>query len=192
MSNDQFDRIESYLQGTLSEYEKQAFEAELLTDATLKSDMQLQQKLRLGLRALAIEKELDKTRIRSQQPATNSIVRPLSSFQIWGIAASILVVLGLGWGIWQWNGNPESEHLAVLAEQEMVDTQYKSMPFDSLQKLTATASSTLTREKAEWYVALAYVKQGKKKEARSLLTKIAESPQHTYHQKAANLLKKAF
>lgn len=192
MSNDQFDRIESYLQGTLSEYEKQAFEAELLTDATLKSDMQLQQKLRLGLRALAIEKELDKTRIRSQQPATNSIVRPLSSFQIWGIAASILVVLGLGWGIWQWNGNSENEHLAVLAEQEMVDTQYKSMPFDSLQKLTATANPTLTREKAEWYVALAYVKQGKKKEARSLLTKIAESPQHTYHQKAANLLKKAF
>lgn len=192
MNNDQFDRIESYLQGTLSEYEKQAFEAELLTDATLKSDMELHQKLRLGLRALAIEKELDKARLRTQLSATNTIVRPLGSFQVWGIAASILVLLGIGWGLWQWKGNSENEQLAVLAEQEMVDTQYKSMPFDSLQKLTDTASSTRTREKAEWYVALAYLKQGKQKEARSLLTKIAETPQHTYQQKARKLLEKAF
>lgn len=192
MNSEQFDRIESYLQGTLPESEKRAFEADLLTDAILRSNMDLHQKLRLGLRALAIEKELDKARLRTQLPATTGIVRPLSSFRVWGIAASILVMIGIGWGIGQWNENSENEQLAVLAEQEMVDTQYKSMPFDSLQKLTDTASSTRTREKAEWYVALAYLKQAKQKEARNLLTKIAETPQHTYHQKARKLLEKAF
>lgn len=192
MNNEQFDRIESYLQGTLSESEKRAFEADLLTDATLKSAMEIQQKMRLGLRALAIEKQLEEARKRTKQPTTDTIVKPLNSLLIWAIAASILVVLGVGWGIWQFQLNSENDQLAVLAEQEMVDTKYKSMPFDSLQKLTQTANSALARDKAEWYVALVYLKQGKKKEARVLLNKIIKNPQHTYHQKAQKILEKGF
>ncbi len=192
MNNEQFDRIESYLQGTLPESEKQIFEADLRTDATLRSDMEIQQKLRLGLRALAIEKQLKAARNRTQNSATAPIVRKLTPFQVWGIAASMLVALGIGWGIWQFQMSSGSDQLAVLAERKMVDVQYKSMPFDSLQALTQTANSALARDKAEWYIALVYLKQGKKKEAQDLLTKIVNNPHHTYQQEAQKLLKKGF
>lgn len=192
MNRDQFDRIESYLQGTLTVSDKQAFEANLLTDPTLKTEIEMQQKLRLGLQALAIEKKLTAAQQRTKQPAVTPVIRKLTPFLLWGIAASILVVLGAGWGIWQWNVGSDNAPLAVLAEQEMVDTQYKAMPFDSLQKLTQSANSALARDKAEWYVALVYLRQGKKKEAGILLDKIAKDPEHTYHQKANKLLEKGF
>ncbi len=192
MNNEQFDRIESYLQGTLPESEKQTFEADLRTDSTLRSNMEIQQKLRLGLRALAIEKQLIAAQNRTKQTTSAPIVRKLLPFQAWGIAASLLVALGMGWGIWQFQLSSKNDQLAGLAEQEMVDSQYKSMPFDSLQALTNTANSALARDKAEWYIALVYLKQGKKKEAQDLLTKIVKNPQHTYQQEAQKLLKKGF
>jgi hypothetical protein len=192
MNHDQFDRIESYLQGTLPESEKQVFEADLRTDATLRSNMEIQHKLRLSLRALAIEKQLIAAQNRAKQTTSAPIVRRLPSFQAWGIAASIVVALGVGWGIWQFQLSSKDDQLAGLAEQEMVDSQYKSMPFDSLQALTQTASSDLARDKAEWYIALVYLKQGKKKEAQDLLIKIVKNPQHAYQQEAQKLLKKGF
>lgn len=192
MKHERFDRIEAYLRGTLPEAGKRAFEAELLTDATLREEMEIQEKLRLGLRALAIENQLNEARNRTRKPATVPIARKLTGLRAWAIAASILAALGIGWGIWQFNTTADSSRLMALAEVEMVDVRYKSMPFDSLQKLTKTASSPLARDKAEWYIALAYMKKGRKKEARDLLAKIAEKPQHTYHGKAKELLEKGF
>ncbi|MPR32309.1 hypothetical protein [Salmonirosea aquatica] len=192
MNQEQFDRIESYLQNTLSEAEKRSIEADLQSDDNLRAEMEIQQKLRLGLRALAIEKQLLNARERANKRSEISFARKINPFQIWSIAASIVLVLGLGWWIWQTNTTSESSHLATLAEQEMTDAQYKSIPLDSLQKLIKTADLRNAREKAEWYIALTYLKNGKKKQAKDLLTRISKTPRHTYSQKAKKLLKEGF
>jgi len=192
MNNEQFDRIEAYLQNTLSEAEKQSFEVDLETDDTLRAEMEIQEKWRLGLRALAIEKQLLNAKERANRSTKVPIIRKISTFQVWSMAASIVLVLGLGWWIWQMNSTSETDQLAALAEQEMTDVRYKAMPLDSLQKLTKTADLRNAREKAEWYVALAYLKKGRKKEAKDLLTRISKNPQHTYSQRARLLLREGF
>ncbi|GAB2767403.1 hypothetical protein GCM10027275_07170 [Rhabdobacter roseus] len=193
MNKEQFDRIESYLQDTLSEADKRSFEADLETDANLRKEWELHQKLNLGLRAMAIEKQLRNARHRANQRIkTHPARRTNTLFQIWSVAASIVLVLGLGWWAWQIKSTSDAGQLSALAEQEMTDVQYKSMPLDSLQNLTKTAQQRNAREKAEWYVALAYLKKGRKKEAKELLTRISNDPRHTYSQKAEKLLKQGF
>ena len=192
MNQEQFDRIEAYLQNALLGAEKRAFERELEMNAELRLELEIQQKLQLGLRALAIEKQILDARQRTQVAPKNTVVRKLSSWQNWGLAASVAIMLGAGWLVWQNNQAFSDSQLRGLAEQEMTDVQYKSMPFDSLQNITINANSMSARQKAEWYMALAYMHEGKEVEAKALLTKIAENPEHSYQQKAEKLLKKGF
>ncbi len=192
MNNEQFDRIEAYLQDGLLEAERMAFEGEMNTNAVLKAEVEVQRKLRLGLRALAIEKQIDEARQRTQPSVGTTSVRKLNSLQNWGMAASVAVMLGAGWLVWENNKTPDNAERRTMAEKEMTDVRYKSMPFDSLQDITKNAESAKAREKAEWYVALAYMHQGQKDKAKALLTQISENPQHTYQQKAEALLEKGF
>lgn len=192
MNYEQFERVEAYLENRLSDAERQSFERKMSTDAELKSEVEIQLKMRLGLRALAIETQIDAARQRTQSSPKITIVKRLKSVQNWGLAASVAVMMGAGWLVWQNNQAARDSELRTLAENEMTDVRYKSMPFDSLQKIQDSNKSIETREKAEWYVALAYMHKGQKKEAKTLLTKIAKNPQHFYQQKAEKLLKKGF
>lgn len=191
MNNEQFDRIEAYLHDGLSGSERMTFEGEMNTNEALRAEVEVQQKMRLGLRALAIEKQLFEARRRTQTLPKATVVRKLNQVQNWGLAASVAVMLGAGWLVWQYNQTTSDSELRTLAEKEMTDVQYKSMPFDSLQSIAKNDNSAKA-QKAEWYVVLAYMHQGQKDKAKDLLTKIAKNPQHTYQQKAEKLLKKSF
>ncbi|GHB73598.1 hypothetical protein [Persicitalea jodogahamensis] len=192
MNHEQFDRVEAYLQNALSGPERLAFESELKENTELRTEVEVQQKIRLGLRALAIEKRILDARKRTQITPKTTIVRTLGKVQNWGLAASVAVMLGAGWLAWQYNQESGSSQLRELAEQEMTDVRYKSMPFDSLQNITKNANSEDARQKAEWYVALAYMHEGKKKEAKGLLIGIAKNPDHAYQKRAEKLLKEGF
>ncbi len=192
MNQEQFDRVEAYLQNKLSGSEKLAFESDLKIDAELRSELLIQQKMRLGLRALAIERQILEARQRTQSPPQSTIIKKLGGLQNWGLAASIVVMLGAGWLVWEYNQTTSNAELRGLAEHEMTDVRYKSMPFDSLQNITSTANSLEARQKAEWYVALTYMHKGQKKEARALLDKIADTPEHAYQERAKKLLKEGF
>ncbi|WP_373511324.1 hypothetical protein [Persicitalea sp.] len=194
MNYEQFDRIEAYLQDGLSSPERISFETELKTNTELRSEVELQQKLRLGLRALAIEKQIldAQKRTQTQIVSKNTTIRRLGSWQNWGLAASVTIMMGAGWLVWQYNQTSGNSSLRGLAEREMTDMRYKSMPLDSLQGITNNGNSAEARQKAEWYVALAYMHKGQKKEAKSLLTTISNKPEHSYQQRAKNLLEKGF
>ncbi len=192
MNYEQFERVEAYLENRLSDAERRSFEREMSTNAELKSEVEAQQKMRLGLRALAIEKQINEARQRTQSSPKTTIVKKLNSIQSWGLAASVAVMLGAGWLVWENNKTPGEAERRTMAEKEMTDVQYKSMPLDSLQNITKNAESAKAREKAEWYVALAYMHQGQKDKAKAILTQISDNPQHSYQQKAEELLKKGF
>ena len=76
----------------------------------------------------------------------------------------------------------------ALAEKEMTDVQYKSLPFESLQNLSKAAPTRDAREKAEWYMALVYLRNEKHKEAKAILKRIANEPRHLYQRQAKGLL----
>ena len=191
MNNERFDRIEAYLHDGLSDSERIDFEGEMNTNEALRAEVEIQQKVRLGLRALAIEKQLFEARRRTQPLPRTTVVRKLNQVRNLGLAASVAVMLGAGWLVWQYNQSSSDSELRTMAEKEMTDVQYKSMPFDSLQNIIKNADSAKA-QKAEWYVALAYMHQGQKDKAKDLLNKIAKNPQHTYQRKAEELLKKSF
>lgn len=192
MNQTQFDRVEAYLENLLSESERQLFERDMKADTALSSELELQQKMRVGFRALAIEKQIDAARQRTQPAAKTTIFRKLNSLQNWGMAASVVVMLGAGWLVWEYNQSPGNAERRTIAEKEMTDMRYKFMPLDSLQNATKNADSVKAREKAEWYVALAHMHKGQKDEAKAMLINISENPQHIYQQKAEVLLKKGF
>ncbi len=193
MNTAQFERIEAYLQNRLSETERRDFEAEIHENSTLSAEVEAQRKLRLGLRALGIEKQLLNAQKRTQTKQIGQIRNVFwgkMQWQTWAAAASIIVVLGVSWWVWNYNTAQNENQFMALAEKEMTDVQYKSLPFESLQNLSKAAPTRNAREKAEWYVALVYLKKGKNNEAKIILERIANEPQHLYCSQAKRMLNK--
>ena len=193
MNSADFERIEAYLQNRLSEAERRDFEAEIHANSELRAEVEIQQKLRLGLRALAIEKHLLNAQKRTQtkqMPQNKTVFWGKSQWQTWAAAASIVLILGVSWWVWQKNAESNSTELVALAEQEMTDVQYKSLPFEYLQNLSKAAPTRNARQKAEWYMALVYLKKGKNTEAKTILKRIAKNSNHLYHTQAKRMLKK--
>lgn len=189
MNTADFERIEAYLQNRLSEAERRGFEAEIHANNALREEVETQQKLRLGLQALAIEKHLLDAQKRTQTKQIKTVFWGKIQWQTWAVAASIVLVLGVSWWVWKNNAESTSTELLALAEQEMTDVQYKSLPFESLQNLSKAAPTRNARQKAEWYVALVYLKKGKNAEAKIILKRLANDPNHLYHTQAKRMLK---
>lgn len=190
MNTAQFERIEAYLQNRLSEAERMSFEAEIHANSGLKAEVEVQQKLRLGLRALAIEKHLLNAQKRTQTKQIKMAFWGKSQWQTWAAAASIIVVFSVSWWVWNYNLTANTSQLMALADKEMTDLQYKSLPFESLQNLSKSAPTRNAREKAEWYVALVYVRKGDTISAKKTLRRISQNRLHPYRYKAKNLLEK--
>jgi hypothetical protein len=193
MNTAQFERIEAYLQNRLSEVERRDFEAEIHENSTLRAEVEAQQKLRLGLRALGIEKQLLNAQKRTQTRQIGQIRNMFwgkMQWQTWVAAASIVLVLGVSWWVWNYNSTQNKNQFMALAEKEMTDIQYKSLPFESLQNLSKSAPTRNAREKAEWYVALVYVKKGDTISAKKILRRISQNRLHPYRYKAKDLLEK--
>lgn len=190
MNTAQFERIEAYLQNRLSAAERMSFEAEIHANSGLKAEVEAQQKLRLGLRALAIEKQLLKAKKRTQTEQIKTVFWGKSQWKNWAAAASIIVVFGVSWWVWNYDTTADTSQLMALADKEMTDVQYKSLPFESLQNLSKAAPTRSAREKAEWYVALVYLRKGDTISAKKNLHRISQNSLHPYRYKAKNLLEK--
>jgi hypothetical protein len=188
MNTAQFERIEAYLQNRLSEVERRDFEAEIHANRALQAEVEAQQKLRLGLRAMAIEKNLRNAQKRTQTKQIKMVFWGKPRWQTWAAATSIVLVLGVSWWVWNYNSTQKENQFMALAEKEMTDVQYKSLPFESLQNLSKAAPTRDAREKAEWYMALVYLRNEKHKEAKAILKRIANEPRHLYQRQAKGLL----
>ncbi|HAK76323.1 MAG TPA: hypothetical protein DCM71_05305 [Runella sp.] len=191
MNSGQFERIEAYLQNQLSEAERRDFESELQYNSAFRLEVETQQKLYIGFQALAIEKRLNASKKRTQIQQRIKPKQPFSVFKqwpVWSAAASVVLIIGISWWMAKSFGSSRETEIVALVDREMTDVQYKSLPFESLQNISKTAPSRLTREKAEWYVALVYLKKGKTKEANKILARIAHNPKHHYHLRAKKIV----
>ncbi|TDE08293.1 anti-sigma factor [Dyadobacter psychrotolerans] len=198
LSIEQFEYIEAYLQGQLSEEKKQVFEASLDLDAELKKEVETQRQLRLGLQVIGVQKRLKEAHQRyldnlddtEKQEEEGNNVRPLSqpktrqiSWTNWAVAASIALVMSFGW-LYKTQYYLSSEVIVFAAEQE------RKLAIDFRGEANTVDKQKLTIEKAQWLMALVKIKTKDKKEAKRLLTKIAETDGHSFQEDAKTLLYK--
>ncbi|SOD79492.1 hypothetical protein [Spirosoma fluviale] len=109
LSEDQFDIIEAYLTNELSTTDRASFELDLQMDAELRAEVNRQRAMRMGLRALGIERAVERAKIQykaelerdEQTPVQEPIVRPLINWRYWVAAASVVAVLGVGYYTYQ-------------------------------------------------------------------------------------------
>ena len=110
LSEEQYDIIEAYLTNELSANDRASFEGDIQSDAELRAEVERQRNLRLGLRALGIERTLLSAKAHYQATASpegaspemesatvRPLARPLNTWRYWAAAASIVLLLGVGY-----------------------------------------------------------------------------------------------
>lgn len=109
LTEEQYELIEAYLKNELSVSDRTLFETDMQSDAELRTEVDRQRDLRLGLRAVGIERALQQARAQYKTTSTESarpgwqptVVRPLSTWRYWAVAASTVVILGIGFYTYQ-------------------------------------------------------------------------------------------
>ena len=110
LSEEQYEVIEAYLANELSADDRAFFEGNIQSDTELRAEVERQRALRLGLRAIGIERMLGRAKAHYQATASEEmaseeiesttvrpLVRLLTTWQYWVAAASIVLLLGVGY-----------------------------------------------------------------------------------------------
>jgi hypothetical protein len=110
LSEEQYDIIDAYLTNELSADDRASFEGDIQSDTKLRAEVERQRNLRLGLRALGIERALVSAKAHYQATAlpegvspemqsvtVRPLVRPLTIWRYWAAVASIVLLLGAGY-----------------------------------------------------------------------------------------------
>jgi hypothetical protein len=139
----QYEILEAYLNNELSETDRVSFEEEIRADADLQMEVNRQRDLRLGLRGLGIQRALEraKTQYQENQSAKSSVlnepsaVQPLTVWRYWVAAASVVVVLGIGFYAYQQTASRQVD-LAYSETRNATDEWMKSFPADRVPPQT--------------------------------------------------------
>ncbi|MBO9639580.1 MAG: hypothetical protein J7576_15520 [Siphonobacter aquaeclarae] len=216
LTNELLTDIARYLDGTMQGPERDAFAGRMESEDGLRLEVQLQQEIREGMKILA-EKERFKAIHAEVIGATAIAARPVRRLP-WrplAIAASLALLLGIGW--WWWAGQatdrylaagpkpepvllPDDERLGASPERHTADSLALTAALSTLRNtgaesaipaLEKVASQPLNHwtASAEWYLAIAYRKEGRKEDARRLLERIAATEGHPYQAEAAKELR---
>lgn len=253
LTEEQYELIEAYLKNELSASDRTLFEADMRADAELQTEVDRQRDLRLGLRAVGIERTLQQARAQYKATSTESarlswqptLVRPLSTWRYWAVAASTVLILGIGFYTYQQTTSERvdiayamtdeltkgfpSDNVSPEVRTEFLDalTNYKAgkynrvikrlrtLPADKqtvyyknyflglsylanrqpaqaiplLNKALGTPSAPL-RQKVDWCLALAYVKDGQNEKALPILKRISIDKSHPFQSLAQRVLQK--
>ena len=152
LTEEQFELIEAYLKDELSVTDRTSFEQDIAADAELLAEVYRQRDFRLGLRALGIQRALDQARERYKAPTATSepitIVRPLSTWRYWVAAASVVVVLGIGYYAYQQSASRQAD-IAYAETSDTNDTLLKNFPSGTVSaKTRARFLDALSKYKA--------------------------------------------
>jgi hypothetical protein len=82
---------------------------------------------------------------------------------------------------------PKDYFLAALAYLGTGDAKHAVETFQELQQLNSNSSEKYFSEESDYYLALAYIKNGNVKEAQKQLQLITSNKQHQYYQKAKEI-----
>lgn len=212
LTEEQYELLEAYLTNELSASDRALFEAEVRADADLQTEVGRQRDLRLGLRAMGIERTLD--RVRTQYKATRpepvranwqpTVVRPLSTWRYWAVAASMVLVLGVGFYAYQQTVDKRVDiAYADTLPDELIKgfpsgnftpeirtrfldalTGYKAGKYDQvIERLKTLPADKETAYYKDYFLGLSYVANGQPTEAIPLLSGALTTPSAPLRQK---------
>ncbi|AQG82152.1 hypothetical protein [Spirosoma montaniterrae] len=141
-SEEDYELIEAYLANELSATDRAAFEADMQRNPDLQAEVSLQRNLRLGLRAIGIEKAVMQARSQYEaiKPAAAS-VRPLVSSRswfYWAVAASIVAVLTIGYVAYQQTTRPPDLAFIDTIAPNQSDDLAKELPVGAVSSNVRT------------------------------------------------------
>ena len=223
LTEEQYELIEAYLKNELSASDRASFDADLRADADLQAEVDQQRNLRLGLRAIGIERALERARTQykgraaTPEPAQTAwqptVVRPLSTWRYWAVAASTLLILGIGYYTYQQTaarradlayadtlpdeltkGFP-TDNVAPDIRNQFVEalTSYKAGKYDQvIARLKTLPADQKTIYYKNYFLGLSYVANKQPAEAIPLLTLALATPSAPLRQKAAWCLALAY
>jgi len=213
----QYELIEAYLKQELSTKDQASFEDDMKADAELRAEVDRQRDLRLGLRALGIERALERARAQYKMtvPTADSIdkkptiVRPLFTWRYWVAAASVVLVLGIGYYGYQQTASRQAdmayaETLAADATDELIKgfpsggvpaetrttfldafTNYKAGKYDQvIDQLANLPADKQTIHYKNYFLGLSYLANKQTTKAIPLLSKAREAPSSKIRLKA--------
>jgi hypothetical protein len=192
LSIEQFERIESYLKGQMSEQERFIFEEEERQSEELRNEIQIHKDLHFGLENNAVMQNIIAAQNRynandvNDSNSSNESVKPIFKFSFPQLALAASFVLLIGFGVYR-NQYYISSDAMTFATNEIA---LKSSPFQLPSNISKSDKDILTKQRAEWFFALAFVKQKEKKKARVILQRITQTENHPFKEQAKKLLEK--
>ena len=217
LSEEQYEVIEAYLTNELSAADRALFEADMQADAELRAEVDRQRTLRLGLRAMGIERAMERAKAQYEATALvseavfnkQSVVRPLGSWRYWAAAASVVVVLGVGYYAYQHTTDRQADiaYAETVSpdetEQLMKDfpsgripdetrtqfmdalTNYKAGKYDKvIEQLRTLPADKQTIYYKNYFLGLSYLANKQPTEAIPLLSNAQAAPSLQLRQKA--------
>lgn len=225
LSEDQYEIIEAYLTDELSAADRASFENDLRADIELREEVDRQRDIRLGLRAMGIERALE--RARNQYKATalapetiadkQTVIRPLVNWRYWSAAASVVVILGIGYYTYQQSTDRQADMayaetftpdptdqltkdfpsgaVAPETRTQFLDalTNYKAGKYDNvIEQLRTLPADKQTIHYKNYFLGLSYLANKQPSEAIPLLSKARATPSEKLRQKAEWFLALAY
>ncbi|GAB4046254.1 hypothetical protein [Spirosoma litoris] len=221
LSEEQYEVIEAYLNNELSAADRTVFENDIQADAELRTEVARQRDIRLGLRAIGIEQALERAKLQykatiatEETIAEKPIVRPLINWRYWAAAASVVVVLSIGYYTYQQTSDRQSDiaYAETSTPDELVkdfpsgavspDVQaqlldalakYKSGKYDQvIAQLKTLPTDKQTIHYKNYFLGLSYLANKQPTEAIPLLNKALTAPSLKIRQKAEWFLALAY
>lgn len=189
LSIEQFERIETYLKGQISEQERFIFEEEERQSEELRNEIQIHKDLHFGLENNGVMQNIIAAQERYKvNENSNSVepVKPIYKLSFTQLALAASFVLLIGFGVYR-NQYYISSDAMTFATDEIA---LKSSPFQLPFNISKSDKDILTKQRAEWFFALAFVKQKEKKKAKVILQRITQTENHPFKEQAKKLLEK--
>ncbi|WP_080241177.1 hypothetical protein [Spirosoma rigui] len=210
LTEEQYELLEAYLKNELSTSDRTLFEADMRADSDLLAEVDRQREIRLGLRAIGIERVLEraKTQYKSTLPASGTrqpaIVRPLATWRYWAMAASIVVILSVAYVAYQETaGGRRDMAYADTMTDELTKgfpatnvppevqtrfpdalTSYKAGKYDQvIERLKNTPADKQTVYYKNYFLGLSYLANKQPKEAIPALISASATPSLQLRQK---------
>ncbi|GAB3948247.1 hypothetical protein GCM10028805_22160 [Spirosoma harenae] len=222
LSEDQYEVIEAYLTNELSTADRALFESDMQADAELRAEVDRQRAIRLGLRTIGIERALEKAKAQYKAssevvPTESGRVLPLANWRFWAAAASVILVLGIGYYTYQqtadrqadiaymeaFSGDYSTELIKDFPTEQVAPktrvkflnavTTYKAGKYnDVIAQLKTVPADKQTVHYKNYFLGLTYLANKQPTEAIPLLDKAQASPSAKLRQKAEWFLALAY
>lgn len=207
INNQDTQRINDLITGHLSEKEKEILRQEILQRPELQQELELQNQLKSGLESVFLKKKIKGIRQQEVKQIQQQEVKQTKTRPLWvyiSIAATFILA---GYFVFsEYRLHRESQTL-FTAYYHKTDLQINALPSfteadtqlyeQGLADLDAgnaeAAIENLSKSKhpfASWYLALAYLKDNNRAEARKLLESIVKEKENIFNSEAKELLTK--